>query len=152
MICWGWLQGPGAAPEDVEAAARRAFAHDFITKLAHGYETGIGEAGSKLSGGQKQRLALARAIVRDPPIFILDEFTSQTDVESEALLHQTLREFIRNRTTFLITHRLHTLEIADRIVVLENGRIAAAGTHAELLRSCPEYVRLHETQIQRLSA
>ena len=105
-----------------------------------------------LSGGQKQRLALARAILRDPSIFILDEFTSQTDVESEALIHAALREFMHGRTTFVITHRLNTLEIADRIVVLDNGRIAAVGVHAELLASCPPYQRLHEAYNQRLCA
>ena len=142
----------GAPAKSVEDAARRAYAHDFIVKLDRGYDTRIGEAGSKLSGGQKQRIALARAIIRDPAIFILDEFTSQSDVESEALIHRALREFIRDRTTFLITHRLNTLEIADRIVVLADGRIAAVGTHAELYRSCPEYLRLHDAQLQRLSA
>ena len=84
-----------ATPEEVEAAARQAFAHDFIVKLPQGYETRVGEAGAKLSGGQKQRLALARAILRDPAILILDEFTSQTDAESEALIHQALRRFMR---------------------------------------------------------
>src|SRR5205814_9903156 len=104
---------------EVEAAAQRAYAHDFIARLPHGYDTRVGEAGSKLSGGQKQRLALARAILRDPVILILDEFTSQTDVESEALIHTALREFMHNRTTFVITHRLNTLDLADRIVVVE---------------------------------
>ncbi len=141
-----------ARREDVEAAAHKAFAHDFITRLAQGYQTRVGEAGAKLSGGQKQRLALARAILRDPSILILDEFTSQSDVESEALIHNTLREFVRNRTTVVITHRLNTLEIADRIVVIETGRIAAVGTHAELLKMCPPYQRLHEAQLQRLCA
>jgi ATP-binding cassette subfamily B protein/subfamily B ATP-binding cassette protein MsbA len=142
----------GAPPQCVEEAARKAYAHDFIMKLPQGYQTRIGEAGSKLSGGQKQRLALARAILRDPQIFILDEFTSQSDVESEALIHKALREFIRNRTTFVITHRLNTLEIANRIVVLEHGRIAAVGAHGELVRSCPEYARLYEAYSKRLSA
>ncbi len=139
-------------PEDVEAAANRAYAHDFIAKLADGYKTRIGEAGGKLSGGQKQRIALARAILRDPRILILDEFTSQSDAESEALINRALREFMRGRTTLVITHRLNTLEMADRIVMVESGKIAAVGAHADLLRTCPAYQRLHEAQAHRLSA
>jgi subfamily B ATP-binding cassette protein MsbA len=141
-----------ARREDVEEAAQRAYAHDFILSLPHGYDTRVGEAGAKLSGGQKQRLALARAILRDPSILILDEFTSQSDVESEALIHKALREFMRDRTTFVITHRLNTLEIADRIVVLEHGRIVAVGTHPELLGTCSAYQRLHEAWFQRPAA
>lgn len=138
-----------ANKEAVEEAARHAFAHDFIVKQPHGYQTRIGEAGAKLSGGQKQRIALARAILRNPRILILDEFTSQYDAESEALIHQALKEFMRGRTTLVITHRLNTLEVANRIVVLDAGRICSVGTHAELLASCPAYQRLHEAQFQR---
>jgi ATP-binding cassette subfamily B protein/subfamily B ATP-binding cassette protein MsbA len=141
-----------ARREEVEKAAQRAFAHDFITRLPSGYETRIGEAGSKLSGGQKQRIALARAILRNPRILILDEFTSHCDAESESLIHKALREFMRGRTTFVITHRLNTLEIADRIVVVEEGRVVAIGAHKELLATCPAYQRLHEAQFQRLVA
>lgn len=141
-----------ATREQVEAAARQAFAHEFILEKENGYEFMVGEGGTGLSGGQKQRIALARAILRDPAILILDEFTSQYDAESEAKIHRALREFVRNRTTIVITHRLNTLEIADRIVVLDTGRIAAVGTHAELLGTCPAYQRLHEAQFQRLCA
>lgn len=141
-----------AKREDVEEASRKAYAHDFIVNLPQGYDTRAGEAGARLSGGQKQRLALARAILRNPSILILDEFTSQSDAESEALIHKALREFMRDRTSFVITHRLNTLEIASRIVVVEHGRIVAVGTHVELLATCPAYQRLHEAQFQRLCA
>jgi ATP-binding cassette subfamily B protein/subfamily B ATP-binding cassette protein MsbA len=141
-----------ARREDVEAAAKQAFAHDFIERLPHGYDTHLGEAGSKLAGGEKQRLALARAILRNPSILILDEFTNQADAEHEMQVHKALREFMHGRTTFVITHRLNTLEIADRIVVLDLGRIAAVGTHTELLASCAVYQRLHEAHSQKLCA
>ncbi len=142
----------GARPEAVEAAARAAFAHDFIVKMPKAYDTPVGESGSKLSGGQRQRVALARTMLRDPDILILDEFTSQYDPESEALIHRALQEFMSRRTTLMITHRPHTLEFADRIVVLDAGRLVAAGKHAELLASCPLYQRLHEVHSQRLVA
>jgi ATP-binding cassette subfamily B protein/subfamily B ATP-binding cassette protein MsbA len=136
-------------PEDVEAAAKRAFAHDFIMAQPQGYDTRVGEMAGKLSGGQKQRIALARAILRDPSVLILDEFTNQIDAESEALIHQTLRSFMRDRTTFMITHRLNTLEVADRIIVLDAGRIEAIGTHRELLATCSVYQRLHDAHVLR---
>ena len=136
---------PGATPDEVEAAAKKAHAHEFIVTLTAGYQTRTGDmAASKLSGGQKQRIALARAILRDPRILILDEFTSQIDGESEAKIHEALREFVVGRTTFLITHRRSTLELASRIVVMEEGRIQAIGTHSELLLSSPTYRRLYD--------
>jgi ATP-binding cassette subfamily B protein/subfamily B ATP-binding cassette protein MsbA len=142
-----------ATREDVEEAAKRAFIHDYISQLPEGYDTRVGEASFvKLSGGQKQRIALARAMLRDPSILILDEFTSQTDTVSESDIHRVLREFMRNRTTFVITHRLNTLEIADRIVVLEKGCIEAVGTHAELLNNCQVYHSLYEAHFQRKAA
>lgn len=135
---------PGASREEVEQAARSAFAHEFIVALPESYQTIVGK-GWKPSGGQEQRIALARAILRNPSILILDEFTSQIDPESEAKIHLAIQAFVKNRTTFLITHRLSNLEIADRIVVMDAGRIVAVGAHAALLQSCPLYARLYDT-------
>src|SRR5262249_39515597 len=118
-----------ASREQVESAARRAFAHEIIEKLPNGDDTAWGGGSRTLSGGEKQRIALARAILRDPQILILDEFTSQIDAESESKMQEALREFVKGRTTLVITHRMSTLQIADRIVVLEGGRIEAVGTH-----------------------
>jgi subfamily B ATP-binding cassette protein MsbA len=136
---------PGATREMVEAAARQAFAHEFIETMSSGYDTSVGERGGNLSGGQKQRLALARAILRDPAILILDEFTSAVDAESEGKIHTALRQFVKDRTTILITHRLSTLELADRIVVMDGGRIVGIGTHEELLKSNEVYRRLYDS-------
>jgi ATP-binding cassette subfamily B protein/subfamily B ATP-binding cassette protein MsbA len=139
---------PGATSAEVEAAARQAHAHEFIITLPQGYQTRTGDmAASRLSGGQKQRISLARAILRDPSILMLDEFTSQIDGESEAIIHETLRTFVRGRTTFLVTHRSSTLELADRILVMEAGRLVATGTHTELLKTCPVYQRLYESRV-----
>ncbi len=132
-----------ATQEQIEAAARKAYAHSFIMeKLPNGYQTMVGPGGSRLSGGQRQRISLARAILRDPEVLILDEATSQIDVESEQLIHQVLAEFSRTRTTLMITHRPSMLSIADRVAVMDQGRILDLGTHTELLGRCDLYRRL----------
>ncbi|HTO98731.1 MAG TPA: ABC transporter transmembrane domain-containing protein, partial [Myxococcales bacterium] len=131
----------------VEAAARAAFAHDFILDLPRRYDTVIGERGSRLSGGQKQRIAIARAILKDPPILILDEATSALDAESERLVQSALANLMRGRTTLVIAHRLATVRDADRIVVLEGGEVRETGRHEELLRQPGGiYSRLHDLQ------
>ena len=141
---------PHATDEQAIVAAKKAHADRFIMdKLEHGYDTNVGQGGSRLSGGQRQRIALARAILRDPEVLILDEATSQIDIESEQLIHQALEEFVRDRTAIMITHRLSTLRLADRIVVMEAGTIIDIGTHAELLKRCSLYSRLHEIHFKQ---
>jgi len=142
----------GASREEVMEAARKAHAHDFIVAKPEGYQSRMGDAGANFSGGEKQKIALARAILRDPRILILDEFTSAIDSASEADIHDVLREFVKGRTVFLITHKLHTLEIADRIVVMDAGRIVDVGTHAELIPRCPQYQRLVDPGAGRMAA
>jgi len=136
---------PDADDDDVVDAARRAGAHDFITSLPEGYGTLVGERGLTLSGGQRQRLAIARALVRDARILILDDATSSVDATKESEIKRALRELMRGRTTFIIGHRLSTIALADEIVVLEDGRIAAHGTHDELLEGSDLYRQIVES-------
>ena len=136
----------GATQEMVEQAARIANAHDFIMATEQGYETNIGDRGSKLSGGQRQRLTIARAILRNPPILILDEATSALDSESEKLVQQALEALMRGRTAIVIAHRLSTVQHADEIVVLRQGRIVERGSHAELIRIGGDYQKLVSLQ------
>jgi ATP-binding cassette, subfamily B, bacterial MsbA len=141
-----------ASRDAIVTAAKRSYAHQFIASLSDGYDTILGEVGTGLSGGQRQRIALARAMLRDPAILILDEATSAVDIQDEALIRKAIEEFSRNRTTFLITHSLGALSFADRIVLLNEGQIEAVGTDAELRRNSPLYRRLHEIQYHRESA
>jgi len=137
-----------ASETDIVQAAKLAYAHDFIERLPQGYKTMIGERGVKLSGGERQRLAIARAILRDPPLLILDEATSALDTESERVVQLALSNLMEHRTTLVIAHRLSTIQRADRIVVLNRGTIVEMGTHDELLLRGGHYKRLHAMQFQ----
>jgi len=144
-IAYGRLD---ASDAEVEAAARAAYAHDFISELPEGYGSHLGEQGVRLSGGQRQRIALARAILNDPKILLLDEATSALDTESEHQVQLALQELMRGRTTVIIAHRLSTILHADRIAVLEHGELIATGTHEQLLARCEPYARLARLQFR----
>ena len=137
---------PAASSEHIAAAAEAAYAADFIHQLPDGYDTVIGESGGRLSGGQKQRICIARAILKDAPILILDEATSSLDTESEALVQKALENLMAGRTTFVIAHRLSTIGHADRILVIVDGRIVEEGDHGELMARHGEYYKLHQMQ------
>jgi ABC-type multidrug transport system fused ATPase/permease subunit len=137
----------GATREEIIAAAKRAYAHEFICRLPKGYDAMIGEQGVGLSGGQLQRIVIARAILKNPAILIFDEATSQIDADSESRIHEAIEEIMQDRTTFIIAHRFSTVIAADVIVVMNEGRIVAQGQHEELMQTCPIYQALYETQL-----
>ncbi len=143
---------PDATDAEIEAAAQAAAADEFLRELPQGYDTFLGERGTRLSGGQRQRIAIARAILKDPPILLLDEATSSLDASSERLVQQALERLMQHRTTIIIAHRLATVQKADRIVVMNHGRIVASGSHTQLLTASPLYARLAELQFGAASA
>jgi ATP-binding cassette subfamily B protein len=138
---------PEARDEEVIAAAKAAQAHDFIMTLPEGYDTHVEERGSNLSGGQKQRIAIARALITHPHILILDDSTSAVDVETETKIQSALVQIMRGRTCFVVAQRISTVLNADKIIVLDRGRIAAEGNHAELLRNSPIYQEIYDSQL-----
>ncbi len=139
---------PDAGQQELEDAARAANIHEFISGLSDGYETIVGERGYRLSGGEKQRLAIARVILKDPRILILDEATAHLDSQSEALIQEALERVMADRTSLVIAHRLSTVLAADQILVLDQGRLVEQGTHQELLDAGGLYARLYETQFR----
>ena len=139
---------PDATDEELEAAGRAAFIHDRIVEMPDGYDTVVGERGYRMSGGEKQRLAIARVVLKDPRILILDEATSSLDTTSERLVQEALRPLMRGRTTIAIAHRLSTILSADVIFVMDHGRLVEQGNHAELIERGGLYAQLYEQQFQ----
>ena len=142
-IAWGKA---GASDEEIRKAASAANADDFIMRLPQGYQTQIGERGARLSGGERQRLTIARAIIRKPAILILDEATSNLDAESETLIQEALAQLMKAQTTLIIAHRLSTVVSADKIVVLEDGKISQIGNHSQLFAQGGLYRKLYDLQ------
>lgn len=138
---------PEASEEEVIAAAQAAQAHDFVMSFPEGYDTEVGQRGVNLSGGQKQRLAIARALLLQPAVLILDDSTSAVDVETETKIQAALEGLMQNRTSFVIAQRISTVLTADKILVLDDGRIAAEGTHTKLLASSPIYRDIYNSQL-----
>jgi ATP-binding cassette subfamily B multidrug efflux pump len=138
---------PDATDEEVVAAAQAAQAHEFISGLPDGYDTVLGQRGVNLSGGQKQRIAIARALITNPAVLILDDSTSSVDVETEARIQDALAGLMKGRTSFVIAQRISTVLNADKILVLDGGRVAAEGTHSELMASSPIYREIYESQL-----
>ena len=137
-----------ATDQELEDAAKKANAHDFIVDLENGYETIVGEKGAKLSGGERQRIAIARAILKNPKILVLDEATSSLDNCSEALIQEAVEKLMEGRTTFIVAHRLSTIHKADQIIVLEKGRIVETGQHEELMNNKNLYYNLYKLKMQ----
>jgi subfamily B ATP-binding cassette protein HlyB/CyaB len=140
------LADPAMPTERVIAAAKLAGAHDFVLELPEGYDTIVGERGSSLSGGQRQRIAIARALISDPRILIFDEATSALDYESERTVQQNMAQIARDRTVFVIAHRLSALRMADRIITIDRGRLIEDGTHDDLIKTGGRYATLHRLQ------
>ena len=142
------LGRPGATNSEIEEASKHAYAHNFIMEKEKGYETPVGEKGVNVSGGQRQRIAIARAILRNAPILVLDEATNALDPEAEQIVQKALEELMEGRTTICIAHRLSTVRKADLIVVLDNGRIVETGTHDDLMRARGLYSKLYDLQFR----
>jgi ABC-type multidrug transport system fused ATPase/permease subunit len=140
---------PDASDKDVQAAAEAAYAHNFIVGLPERYDTEVGERGVKLSGGERKRLAIARAMLKDPEILILDEATSEVDAESERYIQSALDRLLENKTTFIIAHRLSTIQHVDKILVIDRGSIEGIGRHEDLYNTCPTYKTLYDEQFAR---